>query len=996
MSSQDSKPLLVFKQDAMTGGYKLTYGRVKIRKEIFYDCLTNDFFSLQRIESKLNHIVNVYKFTGQYDIIKNEIIEERQKSINKINKQINYITEDLSQIKSSHKECKDPIEKKLLKDKFETLKNNKNELKHKLEEPFDIEEETKNAVIFNGHSLFSTLLPDDFEYVCDNGLSPDGKPVYVTRGVLISGTLSKEAIGNESGSLIHHLGKDYGYKVACDFISYYQLLINNWFLHFGYTVGIQDCIPKNTDLIQKEMNKCFLESSAIMRTEKDDELLEAKINGVLGKAATIGQKIAKDALDPINNLVSIIKSGAKGKFFNLTQVTSSVGQQNVNGQRISKIYGGRTLPHFKKISNLITEVDRLPFDKLDETNSDLLPILKNLFESRGFVVNSFYKGLTPTEFFFHACGGREGLIDTACKSVTYETLIMIIENDVPKVVQIGEWIDKQLDNKDNKNNIEYYKEDRNLELLNIDKVIIPTVDKLGNVSWADVTAITRHDPGNILYEVKTSAGKCVTVPASKSLLIWDPETKELISKLTEDVKVGECVPVTMNLCEPPITKDVVDMSVYLPKNKYVYGTEFNKAVKMMNENLDNKKINKDGFKKIEKGWWNKHNNSSFILPYPNKARLQRVTVRSKVQNIKEGYIYPYDANREDRLIPEYFNLNEENGIFIGLFLADGYTDGNSIRITKENPTIIKFIQNWFDKHLIKHSIEKKVIEENIIKDNKMVPAGTSTTIKGSSTILSTFLLQFVGNTSYHKYVPNEAYTAPIEFIKGLLNGYFSGDGCVYEDCIFANSTSSKLIDGISMLCSRLGVFCKITKRQQTKNNLGTENIAPTYNLNIRAQWAKLFSEKINLIHPEKNIKLKTIKPSNNHRNYESHNDIVLDKIVEINKIGVEKHPKLYDLTVPKTINFSIHSGLHLLDTASTGYVQRKMIKMVEDLKVDYRNVISTSNDSIVEFHYGEDNMDASRLIRTKQGLSFVDINHVVEKLNKNIEFDNFKKDPSVL
>jgi len=29
-------------------------------------------------------------------------------------------------------------------------------------------------------------------------------------------------------------------------------------------------------------------------------------------------------------------------------------------------------------------------------------------ESRGFVENSYLRGLTPQEFFFHAMGGREG------------------------------------------------------------------------------------------------------------------------------------------------------------------------------------------------------------------------------------------------------------------------------------------------------------------------------------------------------------------------------------------------------------------------------------------------------------------------------------------------------------------------------------------------------------------------------------------------------------
>lgn len=67
-----------------------------------------------------------------------------------------------------------------------------------------------------------------------------------------------------------------------------------------------------------------------------------------------------------------------------------VGQQNVEGKRIPFGFRHRTLPHFIK--------------------DDYGP------ESRGFVENSYLAGLTPIEFYFHAMGGREGLIDTAVKT----------------------------------------------------------------------------------------------------------------------------------------------------------------------------------------------------------------------------------------------------------------------------------------------------------------------------------------------------------------------------------------------------------------------------------------------------------------------------------------------------------------------------------------------------------------------------------------------------
>ena len=70
--------------------------------------------------------------------------------------------------------------------------------------------------------------------------------------------------------------------------------------------------------------------------------------------------------------------------------SACVGQQNVDGKRIPFGFNRRSLPHFSK--------------------DDYGP------ESKGFVGNCYVHGLTPQEFYFHAMGGREGLIDTACKT----------------------------------------------------------------------------------------------------------------------------------------------------------------------------------------------------------------------------------------------------------------------------------------------------------------------------------------------------------------------------------------------------------------------------------------------------------------------------------------------------------------------------------------------------------------------------------------------------
>jgi len=79
-----------------------------------------------------------------------------------------------------------------------------------------------------------------------------------------------------------------------------------------------------------------------------------------------------------------------GSKINISQMIASVGQQVVSGTRIPEGFVQRTLPHF--------------------------PVKSKTPAAKGFVQNSFFSGLTPTEFFFHTMGGREGLVDTAVKT----------------------------------------------------------------------------------------------------------------------------------------------------------------------------------------------------------------------------------------------------------------------------------------------------------------------------------------------------------------------------------------------------------------------------------------------------------------------------------------------------------------------------------------------------------------------------------------------------
>jgi DNA-directed RNA polymerase II subunit RPB1 len=321
----------------------------------------------------------------------------------------------------------------------------------------------------------------------------------------------------------------------------------------------------------------------------------------------------------------------------------------------------------------------------------------------------------------------------------------------------------------------------------------------------------------------------------------------------------------------------------------------------------------------------------------------------------------YRLSQPDVQIPERFELNEENGIFIGLFLADGNADIPSgyVQITKNDDGVRTFVKTWFTKMGMKYKESSRDMTLSTVDGT--VSNGTSTEVRGFSRLVAQFLTEFVGHGSEHKHVPDIAFTEPLKFVKGLLNGYISGDGYISNYSIGMSSASKRMIDGIAMLLSRLGVFAYQSMIQQKKNNIGTKHILPSHTLTIRSLWANHFKDICTLVHMEKQTKLMEITTSASHINYKHHNDIVLDTITAITEVSTELYPKMYDVTITSTLNFAIANGINLADTADTGYIQRQLIKSMEDLTVQHDGTVRDANGNIVQFYYGEDGINPIKI-----------------------------------
>lgn len=271
----------------------------------------------------------------------------------------------------------------------------------------------KSYPLYCGKTLFSLLLPDDFMYCSNNKALVDEPYVKIDKGILYEGAINKVDLKGGQKSIISLLYKEYSVDVALHFVNNVQFLANEFILYHGFSIGIGDCLTniRETKKIDEIITKCFLEAQEYEQNTINPFIREARINMSLSKAKDIGMRIAKESLAHDNNFISTVTSGSKGDYFNIAQIMGLLGQQNIEGQRLQAHLNKktRTLPCYSY--NISKEEE---------------------YVSKGFIKNSFLKGLTPQEFWFHAMSGREGITDTAMKTAnsgyTQRKMVKITED----------------------------------------------------------------------------------------------------------------------------------------------------------------------------------------------------------------------------------------------------------------------------------------------------------------------------------------------------------------------------------------------------------------------------------------------------------------------------------------------------------------------------------------------------------------------------------------
>ncbi|MEM4243974.1 MAG: DNA-directed RNA polymerase subunit A' [Candidatus Bathyarchaeia archaeon] len=269
--------------------------------------------------------------------------------------------------------------------------------------------------LWSGKQIFSLFLPKTLNYVlkanicqgcakCEEENCKYDAYVVVKNGELVSGIIDRRAIGAEqSESLLHRIIKDYGTQAGREFLNKVTRMLKTFITMRGFTYSYDQLVlsPKAENKIEKTMEKIQKKIDEHIRNYRNgtlprlpgqtlEESFEIYVMHELARARDEAGKIADEDFTLENAGIVMTRTGARGSSLNIGQMTACVGQQSVRGKRILRGYIGRALPHF---------VDGDPSPR-----------------ARGFVYSSYQNGLDAIEFFFHAMGGREGLVDTAVRT----------------------------------------------------------------------------------------------------------------------------------------------------------------------------------------------------------------------------------------------------------------------------------------------------------------------------------------------------------------------------------------------------------------------------------------------------------------------------------------------------------------------------------------------------------------------------------------------------
>jgi DNA-directed RNA polymerase beta' subunit len=524
-------------------------------------------------------------------------------------------------------------------------------------------------------------------------------------------------------------------------------------------------------------------------------------------------------------------------------------------------------------------------------------------------------------------------------SVDWHTEIMIARDGKFWAPKIGEFIDNYMANC----------EKSKIQHLPNDQLYVPlddghewsavSCDENGKMMWTKLEAITKHpvineDGTNTILEVTTESGRTVRATKARSFLIH--RDGKIVDINGSDLRVGDELPVANTLAIDSLgTVYELALKTILPPTEYLYGDEIAKALAALNA-ADEAGV---------RHWFSHANGKNFTVPYSRSDGFREAFVNghnSRGATFKSDCVYPKSTRSCTSHIPSVIPLSREFGFFVGAYLAEGSSSATQIHITNNDNEYLEPIRGLLDAWSVGHHT---VSEDRLCKKTEI--RGHTQSLIVHSTIISSLFRKLFGEKSYVKTIPDWVLQAPDTFVHGLIDGYFSGDGCVQTDgTIYASSVSESLLVRMGVLLSRYGIFT--THSSYMPDLRKFKSVSRCYKLYIPQKYSQVFASTFTLILARKQERLNMIRErKDTARCYKvEFADMILDRvktITEVQPFG----DRVYDVTVEKTRNFTVLNQLVVRDTFHLAGVAAKsnMTRGVPRLK---ELLTATKNPKAVE------------------------------------------------
>ena len=263
----------------------------------------------------------------------------------------------------------------------------------------DLYKMSRHTNLITNFDILSQILPP---LSLNQGKDP--RKVEIINGKIIKGQLDKSALADGKAGIIHRICNDFGNMAAVSFIDDLQNIVTDYMKISAYSVGVSDLLVdartkndisqilyENRKTVNDLIDQTHLGIFENKTGQSNEQAFDAQVINLLNKATSETSNKVKVCIKAQNNrFATMVEAGSKGSDINISQMIACLGQQTIEGKRVPYGFENRTLPHFTKFDDSAT--------------------------ARGFVENSFISGLLPQELFFHAMGGRMGIIDTAVKT----------------------------------------------------------------------------------------------------------------------------------------------------------------------------------------------------------------------------------------------------------------------------------------------------------------------------------------------------------------------------------------------------------------------------------------------------------------------------------------------------------------------------------------------------------------------------------------------------